>query len=164
MTETTFLEFVEKKQRNAVRHLKLIKKMFEQGGLKVVDKLDEREDPHIYVVSPSRNLSFQGVRVYEIGNTIAYRVQKREDTHPFGRAYQIDVEGMFADLMSEEKMKDSEVGKEIIKSVVDEVKKFFRDSFEAEQKGPTLTDDPLGKAFVRASATGTDYADKVLGS
>lgn len=157
MSSFQFNEFIDKKTRKAKKHLSLIKKMLEQGGFQVTDKLDEREDPYIFVFNPNNNLSFDGVRVYEIGDEIAYRIQKEARTHPFGKAYPIPIEQMFEDLLGED-MDDSKIGKEIIKSVVNELKEFFDKSYQAEKKGPPK-EDPLDKIHTRT--TGTDYSNQV---
>ncbi len=156
---STFREFVDSKQRSTRKHLNLVKKIFEKEGFRINDKLGERDDPHIFVFNPDRNLSFDGIRVYEIGGDVAYRVQKESETHPFGKAYPLKIEKMFDDLQGEEDMDDNKIGQEIIKSVTSEIKDFFEKSFKAEKEGPDKGYDPLGQVHMRT--TGTDYGDKV---
>ena len=69
-----YMEFVDSKERKLRQHLKIIKKLLESNGFKVNDRINERDDPYVFVFNPSNNLSFDGVRVYEIGGQIAYRV------------------------------------------------------------------------------------------
>jgi len=153
-----FYEFVDAKQRKAKKHLELVKQLLERGGFQIVDKLEERNDPYIFVFNPEGNLSFEGVRIYEIGGDIAYRIQKEADTHPYGKAYSIPIEKMFNDLLGEDEMNDEKMAEEIAKSVIGEVKDFFKKSYDAEKKGPPQL-DPLGQVHMRS--TGTDYANQV---
>lgn len=156
-----FSDFVDRKERTSRKHLELVKQMLEQSGFRIVDKMKTRNEPHLFVFNPQNNLSFDGVRVYEIGGDIAYRIQKEATTEPFGKAYPIPVEKMFEDLMGEDDMDDEQIGKEIIKSVISELKEFFEKSYDAERKGPPAQ-DPLGKVHMRTS--GTDYANNVTSS
>lgn len=154
-----FYEFVDAQQRRAKKHLKIIKEILEQADLQVVDKLEERKDPYIFVFSPHKNLSFEGVRIYEVGGELAYRIQKEPDTHPYGKAYVLPVEEMFNDLLGEEGMNDKKIAKEISESIVKELKDFFKKSYEAENSGPPR-EDPLDQVNMRS--TGTDYSNKVM--
>lgn len=126
-----FLEFVDRKQRDAAKHLKLIEKLLRSNGITVGSHLEDK-DPYIFVKIPSNKLSFDGIRIYEVGDMIAYRVQKEERTHPYGKAYQLNLEEMFNDYMSENEMKEEEAGQHVIESVVRELKKFFVESEKAE--------------------------------
>jgi len=156
--KTDFYEFVDSKKRKARKHLDLVKQLLERGGFQVVDKLEERNEPHIFVFNPEGNLTFEGIRIYEIGGEIAYRIQKEPHTHPYGKAYSIPIEDMFNDLLGEDDIDDKKMGKEIAEAVVSEIKDFFKQSYEAEKKGPPRV-DPLGQVNMRS--TGTDYANKV---
>jgi len=86
----TFSEFVDKKSREGKKQLDILQKVLAHNGLKVQDFLGE-EEPYIFVKSPTDELSFEGVRIYKIGSNIAFRVQKESATHPYGRAYPLDV-------------------------------------------------------------------------
>ena len=79
-----FVEFVDRKQREAKKHLKLIEKVLRQGKLQVYSHLED-EEPHLFVKANNKKLSFEGVRVYHIGDGIAFRVQKLEKTEPYGK-------------------------------------------------------------------------------
>lgn len=140
-----FLEFIDRKQRSAKKHLDLIERLLKKGGMQVQAYLEE-EEPYVFVKSPSKNLSFDGIRIYEIGQMIAYRIQKEEKTHPYGKAYMLDIEDMFNDFMGEN-MGEDEAGNKVIESVVQEVKKFFTKSEEAERdlkESPFNGLSPLG--------------------
>ena len=152
-----FLEFVDRKQREGKKHLKLIERLLNKNGMQVYSHLED-DDPYIFVKSPNHNLSFDGIRIYEIGDKIAYRIQKEEKTHPFGTAYMLDLEDMFNDYMSEN-MKEEEAGKEVIKSVVEEIKKFFSKSAKAEQSIRDKGQDGTG---LIVKTGGSDYSTTVL--
>lgn len=159
----TFLEFVDKQEREAKKQLSLVKKLLENQKMNVGDHLDD-EDPYIFVKNPANvNLSFDGIRIYKIGDTIAYRVQRQESTHPYGKSYLLDIEEMFNDLMSEEDMTKEKAGKEVIKSVAEEIQNFFRKSVEAEaelkQGAFDQGGDPLGRGLI--STTGSGYSNLV---
>ncbi len=151
-----FREFVDRKQREAIKHLKLLEQLFKQSGIKV-QSFTEDEDPYLFVYSPDERLSFDGIRIYEIGNEVAYRVQKEPDTEPYGRAYQLNLEEMFNDFMADN-MKEEQAGKEVIKSVVEEVKKFFKKTAVAEAE---MDEENPDGSQVMLRTGGTDYSNLV---
>lgn len=135
------------KDREARKQLGLVRAVLEQSGFRVLDKLNDRDDPYIFVSSPNSNLSFAGIRIYKIGDEIAYRVQKEDDTQPFGNAYSLDIEEMYEDLLGED-MDDEEIGKEIITAIGKEIEDFFKRSLEAEEKEDGRHTPPtLGNVF-----------------
>lgn len=152
---TQFLEFVDRKQREAKKHLKLIERLLRKGGMEVYSHLENEEEPFVFVKAKDQKLSFDGIRIYEIGDMIAYRIQKEEKTHPFGKAYMLDIEDMFNDYMSEN-MKEEDAGKKVIQSVVEELKKFFYKSAKAE--------DELRDVDVKIDVkpNNTDYGSTVI--
>lgn len=162
MQQLHFREFIDQKERQALKHLKVMEKILEAGGFKIENKLDRRSSPYLYIRSPEDDLPFEGVRLYEIGGEMAYRIQKRLDSQPFGRAYSVRVEEMFEDLLGEDEMNDEKRGKEVMEAIIKELKSFFEDSAKAEKQGPGL-DDPLNKVYMRTTG-GTDYANKVMGN
>jgi hypothetical protein len=153
-----FLEFVDRKQREGKKHLKLIERLLRKGGMQVYAHLEDEEQPYVFVKAPNEKLSFDGIRVYEIGEMIAYRIQKEEKTHPFGKAYMLDIEDMFNDFMSEN-MEEEEAGHKVIESVVEELKKFFTKSGKAEQE---MRDGGADGSGLIIKTGGNDYASSVL--
>ena len=125
-----FIEFVNKKQRENRRHLGLVKRLLERQNMKVADHRED-DDPYIFVPTPQQSLSFDGLRIYNVGNMLAYRVQKREDTSPYGRAYPMDLEEMYNDYMGDD-FKEEEAAKQIMQAVGEELARFFKKSSEAE--------------------------------
>jgi hypothetical protein len=128
--------------------------------MNVRDFMDD-QDPYIYLQAPV-DLSFQGIRIYKIANTLAYRVQREDTTHPYGKAYMLDVEEMFTDFMSDD-ISQEKAGKKVMKTVANELKQFFEKSHEAEQEMERSSfdqkGDPLGRTMIKT--TGTDYANQV---
>ncbi len=157
----TFREFVNRKQRESTKHLGLIKKTLEKQGMLVNDFLKE-EDPYVFVKSNNQKLSFDGVRIYQIGGDMCYRIQKESKTHPYGKAYLLDVEGMYDDLISD-RVKEEKAGKKVMKAIAEELKNFFRKSADAERELQSgefeRKNDPLGRTTVKS--TGTDYSNQV---
>lgn len=157
----TFLEFVNKNKRDGKRHLTILEKVFQRGNMTVKPFMDE-DNPYIYVAAPTKEMSFGGVRVYQIGDTIAYRIQKQENTEPFGRPYLLDVEEMYEDFMADD-IKEDEAAKRIVQAVADEVSRFFRKSKEAERDFQDVEfdkqTDGMGKIVLKP--TGTDYSNTV---
>jgi hypothetical protein len=124
-----FTEFVDKRGREAKKQLDILKRVMERQGLIVGDYLDD-EDPYLFVQS-DRDLTFEGVRVYKIGDSIAYRVQKEKNTHPYGKAYPLDVEEMYSDIVSDD-MDEDKAGKKVMEAVGKEISKFFEKTGKAE--------------------------------
>ncbi len=153
----TFVEFVDKKKRESKKQLKIVKKLLESNHLKVADHTND-EEPYIFLFSPEKDLTFDGIRIYKIGSEMAFRIQKDENTHPFGQAYPLNLEEMFNDLMSDHRNPEK-AGKEVIESVIFEVKKFFSKSAEAEKDLRSEFDSPDGKVAVRSGML--DYSNMV---
>jgi len=161
MKRRTFGEFVDRKKRECIKQLMTIKEMLASNGLKVDNFLTESEDdPYIYCYNPARSGSFDGIRIYKVGNTIAFRIQKENETHPYGSAYQLPIEEMFHDFLGDGDMDQEKAGKKVIESVTKEIRRFFDKSAEAESKereqNSEMNKDSAGAALVRT--TGTDYS------
>lgn len=151
-----FFEFVDRKERESRKHLKLVEKALSGAGLSVKSFTDQ-DDSYIFVNSTNPNVPFGGIRIYEIGNSLAFRIQKEKDTEPYGKAYVLDLEDMFNDFMSEN-MEEEKAGKKVIKSLVEEIKEFFDRSAKAES-------DIVGKEgdkTVILKTGGTDYSGMVV--
>ena len=156
-----FREYIDKKNRRARHELEILKKVLETKKFSVADFMEE-DEPYIFVKAPTESdLSFDGIRLYKIGKTIAYRVQKEESTHPYGKAYMLDVEDMFKELLSEKK-DEAKAGHEVIETIIKEVQRFFKKSQEAEEQlrsgDMDQGKDPMGRVIMRGSASGSDYS------
>lgn len=164
MRRRTFGEFVDRKKRESIRQLKLLKQLLESNGMKTENFLMENDDePYIYCHNPVNTGSFDGIRIYKIGNTIAFRIQKENETHPYGSAYQLPVEEMFHDFLADEDIDQEKAGKKVIESVAKEIRRFFDKSAEAESderdQNSEMEKDSAGNVLVRT--TGTDYSSLV---
>lgn len=133
----TFKEFIDKKKRESIRQLRTIKKILDANGF-TTEAFFTKEDPYLFLNSNDDQLTFSGVRIYKVGENIAYRVQKYKDTHPYGKAYPLDIEEMYNDLISEDGNEEN-AGKRIISAVTAEFIAFFKHSGEAE--GELAQDD-----------------------
>jgi hypothetical protein len=153
-----FMEFVDRQQRESRRHLKIMEKLLKSQGMQVKSHLED-EDPYIFVKTTTPRLSFDGIRIYEIGEALAYRVVKEEKTEPYGKAYSLNLEQMFNDFMSENKMESEQAGKKVIESVLNELKKFFDKSATAEKE---LKAGDLDGTGIILRTGGTDYSSLVF--
>jgi hypothetical protein len=158
-----FIEFVSKKDRDSKTQLGIVKKILEKHNLQVKDFREDSE-PYIFVLNPGGGLSFDGIRIYKIGGTLAFRVQREDRTHPYGKSYNLDLQEMFSDYMSEN-MKHEEAGNKVARALVHEISDFFKKSSQAEKEiaNGEFEDGALDQAAIR-STTGTDYSSKVLGA
>ena len=167
MRHKSFGEFVDKKKREGIRQLNILKQILEHGGMKVENylKSDPDDDPYIYCISPTKNGSFDGVRIYKVGDQLAFRVQKEKETHPYGSAYPLPVEEMFNDFLSDEGTDQHKAGKQVIDAVTKEVRRFFEKSLEAEsnerEKNIESEKDNAGNVAIRGTG-GTDYSAMVF--
>jgi hypothetical protein len=151
-----FLEFIDRRQREAKKHLKLLGLVLKKNGFQVESHLSD-EDPYIWLKSTEKN-DFEGVRIYEIGSTIAFRVQKEEKTEPYGNAYVLDVEDMFNDYMGDN-ISEEMAGRKVIEAIGSEFRSFFKKSAEAEKE---IRDSGYEDKGVILKTGGTDYSNMVL--
>lgn len=160
MRQVSFGDFVDKKKRESIRQLKLMHKLLEQNGLKVENFIDGKDgsEPYIFCYAPTKELGFDGIRIYKIGSELAFRIQKESKTHPYGSAYSLPIESMFSDFLSDDGVDQAKAGKKIIESVGKEIKKFFERSIEAERNERKLDLDNMSNGNVLVRTTGTDYS------
>jgi hypothetical protein len=160
MRNRSFGDFVDKKKRESIRQLRIMKQLLERHGLRVDNYLETEEDhePYVFCYNPNRDGGFDGIRIYKIGSDLAFRIQKESKTHPYGAAYPLPIESMFSDFLSDDGIDEAKAGKKIIEAVSKEVKKFFERSLEAERddRQQGIEKDAAGSVLVRT--TGTDYS------
>jgi len=163
MKYKNFGEFLDKKKRESLKQLHILEKLLITTGFRVQSYLNEEdtEDPYIFCYNPKKNTSFDGLRIYSIGNTIAFRIQKESETHPYGSAYCLDLEKMYDDLMSDEDTTEEKAGKKVIQAVAKELNSFFNKSEEAEaEERQNGMYDSNGTISVKSSAN-TDYSSMI---
>ena len=144
-----FSSFLDKKNKQSVRELGIIRDMLAEGEFKVEDFLKE-ESPYVFVNCTNDGLDFEGVRVYKVGSNLAYRVQKENKTEPYGAAYSLNIEDLFGDLVSD--MSEEDAAEEIKKAVVEEFKNFFQKSSKAQDELNSGKADPQSKIVVSSGA------------
>jgi hypothetical protein len=157
-----FKAYLDKKEREAKKQLKIVKKLLESQNMKVSDHLDA-DDPYLFLHTPNSNLTFDGIRIYKIADQMAFRIQKSEKTEPFGNAYSLDLEEIFNDMMTDHH-NPMDAGKEVVKAVTEEMQRFFKKSAEAEKElRSTEFDpaDPFNKIVMRNPGAG-DYSNFVF--
>ena len=165
MRRKSFGEFVDKKKRESIKQLGILKKILEHHGMRVDNYLNAESDdePYIYCASPTKNGSFDGVRIYKIGDQLAFRVQKESKTHPYGSAYPLPIEEMFNDFLSDEGTDQEQAGKKVMEAVSKEIRRFFEKSLEAENDEREKNiegEESNGNVSVRSTG-GTDYSAQV---
>jgi hypothetical protein len=158
-----FLEFVDKKERDAIKQLQVLMQVLQKFNWEVEDFTENIDDPYIFVKAPTKEeLSFEGIRIYKIGKSLAYRIQNEAATHPYGKAYALDVESMYTDLVSDD-MDEQRAGQEVMNAINSEIKRFFKESLKAEKEmGSSEIEkdkDALGNVVIKS--TGTDYSNQV---
>jgi len=153
-----FNEFINHKERENREHLNLIAKILRTGKEKMdVKEFYDNDDPYLFVKAPNDDFSFEGIRVYPRGKLMAFRIQNAEDTQPFGKAYGIHMDKMFADFMSETADPD-EAAKKVAEGVRREIKKFFELTHKAEEEiAGTLPE----KGYIIKTG-GTDYSSLIF--
>ena len=77
MRHKPFAEFLTKKNRESLRQLGLLKELLTREGLHAESFLEEGEadQPYVFCHNPDEMGSFGGVRIYKLGEKIAFRVQ-----------------------------------------------------------------------------------------
>jgi hypothetical protein len=147
----TFLEYSYAKNKETKKRLLLVKKCLEKDGLKVEDVTNDVK-PYIFCFAPLKNLSFEGIRIFENGSTMSFQAAKKKTTLPYGLPREIPVNDMFYQIseFESDKMKASE---ELVKEIAKLVRNFFKQSKVAE-------DDLMGKVIDGTS--GSDKAGAIV--
>lgn len=125
-----FSSFIDIKNKKTIKELKILKDVLSKKFR--VDAYLENEDPYIYIKSKNQNLDFEGVRVYKIGSNWAYRIQNESTTEPYGKAYPLDLEKMFEELVPD--MSEEEAGSVIADALVEEFDNFFTKSSKVQKE------------------------------
>lgn len=139
----TFNEFRERKDREGARHLRIVRRVLEEAGL-TVDDFTKEDDPYVYLHSNDGRATFGGVRIYPIGDSIAYRMQNDPEAHPYGKSYHLDVENIFNDLLSEND-DENKAGKAVMEAIVEEFKNFFEKTLKAQEELDGEEDEIKGR-------------------
>lgn len=126
-----FSTFLDIKNKKIIKELNILKDVLSDGF--EVESFIEIDDPYIFVKPKKvKDLSFEGVRVYKIGSNWAYRIQNESDKEPYGKAYPLDIEKMFEELIPD--MSEEEAGDVISGALKDEFDTFFNKSSESQKE------------------------------
>jgi hypothetical protein len=147
----TFLEYSYAKNKETKRRLLLVKKCLEKDGLKVEDVTDDVK-PYIFCYTPLKNLSFDGVRIFENGSTMSFQTAKNKTTLPYGMPRELSVNDMYIQIAEVEPDKEKAT-EELVKEVAKVIRGFFKQSKIAE-------DDLMGKVIDGTS--GSDKAGAIV--
>lgn len=154
----SFGKFLNRKDQDNKENLETLRDLFSKSGFKVYDHLNNHKEPYIFINKPKiyDNLSFGGVRVYTRGtDIICYRIQNKEHTEPYGTAYQLDVKGMFKNMIKEDK---ETIGEKIINYLVSEIDNFFKRSSKVE-KELNVSVSPMGNLVAPTISAG-DFSNQ----
>ena len=150
----TFIEFVTIKDIKDKKELKILGEILSKEGLSVQNFLEE-DEPYLFVNSNTKN-SFGGIRIFKLGDSIIYRVQKEAKTHPYGNSYLLPIKEIY-DTFLADKEDEEKAGKAAMEEIVKDIKKFFEKSSKAEKELKSGSIDfrsPLGRAVI--TTTGMD--------
>jgi hypothetical protein len=124
-----FSSFIDIKNKQTIKQLEILKEILSKDFQ--IETYLENEDPYIYLKA-KKDTPFQGVRVYKIGSNWAYRIQNESQTEPYGKAYPIDLEKMFEDIIPD--MSEEEAGGVIADALVEEFNNFFDKSAKLDKE------------------------------
>lgn len=125
-----FSSFLDIKNKNIIRELKIIKEILSKEFL--VEDFLNKENPYLFLKFKNNQLQFEGLRIYKVGSNIAYRVQNYNDSEPYGKAYPLNLEEAFEDLVPDSS--EEEAAKIISDLLVNEFERFYELSCEAQNK------------------------------
>lgn len=156
-----FQNFVNKKSKVTRRQLGILEKVLKLGGFSTRSFI-ESENPYIFIKSTDDKLSFGGIRMYKIGEHIAFRVQNAESTHPYGKAYSIPVEELYNDIVSEE-ANEEHAAQEVMKSISQEIRNFFKKNVAAssEIKSFEISDSNGGRVGINNQGFNADNSNLI---
>ncbi len=164
----SYFEYIDRTDDEVSRRLGLVKKALERGGFRTKDFIRKDQDPHIFVYCTPKTSTFEGIRFYLLGDILAFKVQKKVDTEPYGKAYTFSLQDMYDDMIlkyADNKDKNKAVKATIMK-MAEEVREFFEKSKEAEEdlvqiQLSNIEDKSKDKEGIVVNTTGTDYASRV---
>jgi hypothetical protein len=149
-----FFDYISRSTLSNERKLKIIHQILKKGEVKSKIFINE-DDPYVFVYSTNTGCDFEGIRIYPIANKMAFKIQNRVDTHPYGRPYLLDFESIFNSFMATEDADEIEAGKNSIKHFIKNIKKFFRMSADAQNEEDNVEN-------LSAKTQGTDYSTQVF--
>ena len=125
-----FSSFIDIKNKKTIKELEILKEVLSKSF--EVKPYLEIESPYIFLKSKNKEIEFEGVRIYKIGSSLAYRIQNESDSEPYGKAYPLEIEKMFEDLIPD--MSEEEAGGVIAQALVQEFRNFFDKSSKIQRE------------------------------
>ena len=153
-----FSSFLDIKNRETKKELSIIKEVL-SSNFKIEDFLDN-DSPYIYLKAIDES-PFQGVRIYKIGSNFAYRIQNEKETEPYGRAYPINLEEIFNDIIPD--MSEEEAAETVANALIQEFTNFFKKSSEIQKDftmGKVNRSDISGSTIITSSNSG-DFSNSI---
>ena len=153
-----FSSFLDIKNREAKKELSIIKEIL-SGNFKVEDFLS-KDSAYLYLRN-NENAPFQGVRIYKIGSNFAYRIQNESESEPYGKAYPLNLEEIFNDIIPD--MNEEEAAETVAKALIEEFVNFFKKSSEVQKDfmiGKINKSDISGSTIITSSNSG-DFSNSI---
>lgn len=124
-----FSSFIDIKNKQTIKQLNILKEILSKEF--EISPYLENDDPYIYLKA-KKETPFQGVRIYKIGSNWAYRIQNESETEPYGKAYPLDLEKMFEEIIPD--MSEEEAGGVIADALIEEFNIFFEKSAKLDKE------------------------------
>lgn len=153
-----FSSFIDVKNKQTIKQLETLKEILSKEFS--IDAYLENESPYIYLRA-KKETPFQGVRIYKIGSNWAYRIQNESETEPYGKAYPIDIERMFEDLIPD--MSEDEAGGVIADALIEEFNNFFDKSakLDKELSSGQFSKNDISNATVVVGSNSGDFTNSI---
>lgn len=124
-----FSSFIDIKNKQTIKQLNILKEILSKEF--EISPYLENDNPYIYLKA-KKETPFQGVRIYKIGSNWAYRIQNESETEPYGKAYPLDLEKMFEEIIPD--MSEEEAGGVIADALIEEFNIFFEKSAKLDKE------------------------------
>jgi hypothetical protein len=153
-----FSSFIDVKNKQTIKQLETLKEILSKEFS--IDAYLENENPYLYLRA-KKETPFQGVRIYKIGSNWAYRIQNESETEPYGKAYPIDIERMFEDLIPD--MSEDEAGGVIADALIEEFNNFFDKSakLDKELSSGQFSKNDISNATVVVGSNSGDFTNSI---
>lgn len=154
-----FSSFIDIKNKQTLKQLGILKEVLSKNF--EIEPHLENEHPYIFVKVKKQDVPFEGVRIYKIGSSWAYRIQNESATEPYGKAYPLDLEKMFEDLVPD--MSEEEAGEVIADALIEEFNNFFEKSSKLEKENSVgkFNKDDISSAAVIVGSNSGDFANSI---
>lgn len=125
-----FSSFLDIKNKKTIKELNILKEILSKNF--EIKTFLEQSSPYIFLKPKNSDLDFEGVRIYKIGSNWAYRIQNESDSEPYGKAYPLELESMFEEIIPDSD--EEEAGEIIANALIEEFNNFFKLSSKIEKE------------------------------